>query len=604
MAFITFVDAGADMTDTTFGTLFTDPNLSASPTLREIGMSPASTNYVFAFGGDSFTFDGSGNFTGGTITTLSGTDSLVLDFTITGLDLAATAVEALLTSSDGAGLLALLTAGDDNINGTQFGDHLTGGAGFDFINGAEGDDTLDGGADGDFISGWIGADAINGGDGTDFANYGGSDAILIDLLMGLASGGHAAGDTLTSIESVIAANGNDTLRGDDGENYFNGSGGNDTIEGRGGFDNIEAGSGNDTVDGGGGDDIIDGEDGADTIRGGDGDDRLNGDSSPDTIQGGLGNDTLDGGTAFDTLDYTEKTGGVNVNVINGVALTGGFVNSAGFYQGGAQEDVISNFENINGSAFADRLIAGSTSARIEGRGGNDYLFTFSGNDTIFGGTGNDFISTAKSSDMLNGEAGDDTLNGGTGLDTLNGGADRDTADYSDRTGAVSVNLTSGTAMNGGALNASGFYVGGFTEDSLVAIENITGSAFGDRLVGSTAASYIIGGAGGDNISTFGGADTIIGGDGNDTAAGGGGNDRFFFSVGNDADTITDFSAGAAVGDVLKFFGFGTALDSFAEVVAASTQVGGDVVINLGGGDSVTLKSLTLATLNANDFEFG
>jgi Ca2+-binding RTX toxin-like protein len=604
MATITFLGGPADMADTSFGTLFTDPNLSASASLREIGMSPASMNYVFAFSGAGFIYDGSGDFTGGTVTGFSGADSGVADFTIANLDLSAVSIQTLLNASDGAGLLALLTAGDDNITGTSGDDHLLGGGGFDFIFGGDANDTLEGGAADDFLTGGLGADSLDGGGGVDIANYGFSSAINIDLLLNSASGGDAQGDTLTGIESVIAASENDTLRGDGGDNYFNGAGGNDSIEGRGGADNVEAGGGNDTVDGGDGGDTLDGEDGADSLRGGANDDRLSGGASPDTIQGGLGADTLDGGTAFDTVDYTDKAGGVNVNVINGVALTGGFINSAGFYQGGAQEDVISNFENINGTEFADRLIAGSTSARIEGRGGNDYLFTFSGNDTIFGGAGNDFISTAKSSDMLHGEAGNDTLNGGTGLDTLDGGADRDTADYSDRTGAVSVNLGSGTAITGGMLNASGFYTGGFTEDSLVSIENIIGSAFGDRLVGSGAGSSIVGGGGGDSIASFSGADTITGGDGNDTITGGAGNDRFFFSVGHDADRITDFSAGAAVGDVIKFFGFGTALDSFAEVIAASAQVGADVVITLGGGDQITLAGVTLANLSANDFEFG
>lgn len=51
-------------------------------------------------------------------------------------------------------------------------------------------------------------------------------------------------------------------------------------------------------------------------------------------------------------------------------------------------------------------------------------------------------------------------------------------------------------------------------------------------------------------------------------------------------------------------GYGAALNSFAEVIAASTQVGGAVVIDLGGGDTITLQSVTLASLTAGDFVFG
>lgn len=341
-------------------------------------------------------------------------------------------------------------------------------------------------------------------------------------------------------------------------------------------------------------DSLTGGNGADFLAGGDQSDTLLGDSSPDTLQGGLGMDTLDGGAAFDTVDYTDRID-AGVNVINGVALTGGFVNASGFYQGGAQEDTILNLENINGTDFADRLIAGSTSARIEGRSGNDCLFTFSGNDTIFGGTGNDFISTAKSSDILNGEAGDDTLNGG---------ADRDTADYSDRTGGVSVNLTSGVAVTGGALNIAGFYSGGLTEDSLVSIETAFGSAFGDRLVAGSTASRLEGRGGADNISGLGGNDTLVGGADADTLSGGAGNDTFEFAGGFGADRVADFVEGASVADVIRLVGLGAAFDSFAEVIAVATQSAGDVVFNFGGGNTITVLSATVAGFDPNDFSFG
>jgi Ca2+-binding RTX toxin-like protein len=371
-----------------------------------------------------------------------------------------------------------------------------------------------------------------------------------------------------------------------------------------GADNLNGLAGNDTLNGLSGNDTLTGGDGADSLIGGLGNDDITGGTSPDTINGGLGQDTLDGGTAFDTIDYSDRTGGVNVNVINGVALTGGFVNGAGFYQGGVQEDTIFNFENIFGTDFDDRLIAGSTSARIEGRGGNDYLFAFSGNDTILGGSGNDVISTANSSDQLFGEVGADTLNGGTGLDTLDGGLNTDTADYSDRTGAVSVNLVTNITMTGGSLNAAGFYAGGFTEDQLVSIEAIFGSNFGDRLVGATPATRIEGRGGNDNITGFGASDTLIGGAGNDTLTGGGGNDRFEFATGFGADVITDFVEGASSSEVIRLDGLGAAFDTFAEVIAAAAQSGADVVFNFGGGNTITVLSATVAGFASGDFTFG
>jgi Ca2+-binding RTX toxin-like protein len=191
--------------------------------------------------------------------------------------------------------------------------------------------------------------------------------------------------------------------------------------------------------------------------------------------------------------------------------------------------------------------------------------------------------------------GNDTLNGGAGFDTLNGGADSDRAEYSDRTGAVSVNLISGTALTGGALNMAGFYSGGFTEDSLVLIENVIGSDFGDRLVGVNAGSRLDGRGGNDNIAAASGADRLIGGAGNDI---------FEFAAGFGADRITDMTEGAGDGDVIRLVGRGPAFDSFAEVIAAASQSGGGVVFNFGGGNTITVASATVAGFNADGFTFG
>jgi Ca2+-binding RTX toxin-like protein len=492
------------------------------------------------------------------------------------------------------------TGGADDISGSGAGNLLIGAGGNDTIDGLGGDDTIDGGAGADSIADAGGDDSINGGDNNDTiseVSAGGTDTISGD-----------AGDDLIFVGSSI---GNDSFAGgagvdtiswissDQNGGTFNlGTGtaaAGISTETMTGFENLKGTGGADTITGSAASNQLTGLAGADSIFGA---------QSADTIQGGDGMDTLDGGTAFDTVDYSDKGGGVNVNVINGVALTGGFINSSGFYQGGVQEDTISNFENIIGTSFADRLIAGSTSAVIDAGGGDDFIFAFSGNDTLRGGSGNDQISTNLSTDMLFGESGNDSLNGGTGFDTLDGGADFDTAFYSDRTGAVNINLQNGTAITGGALNGAGTYVGGFVEDSLVSIEFAIGSNFGDRLVAANAGSTIFGGGGADNISGLGGVDALNGGAGNDTIAGGAGNDTFVFSLGSNADRITDFVEGAGVADVINLQGFGASFDTFGEVIAAATQVGGDVVFNFGGGDTLTVVSATIAGFAANDFTFG
>lgn len=152
---------------------------------------------------------------------------------------------------------------------------------------------------------------------------------------------------------------------------------------------------------------------------------------------------------------------------------------------------------INGTFFGDRLIGTNGDDVIRGRGGNDFLDGRGGNDSLFGGIGDD---------ILRGGRGDDLLDGGT---NRQGG---DTADYSTSRAGVTADLSSGSAQDG---------LGG--HDTLVRVENITGSAFNDLLVGDNGANVLRGGAGDDTFSSSalpestGGNDTFLGGSGNDTA---------------------------------------------------------------------------------------
>ena len=84
---------------------------------------------------------------------------------------------------------------------------------------------------------------------------------------------------------------------------------------------------------------------------------------------------------------------------------------------------------------------------------------------------------------------------------------------------------------------------------------------------------------------------------------GNGFDRLEYGRGSAADTILDFRSGAGVIDVIALIGFGAAFDTFAEVLAATTNVRGDAVINFGGGDTLTLIGVTKAQLVADDFLF-
>jgi Ca2+-binding RTX toxin-like protein len=180
------------------------------------------------------------------------------------------------------------TTGDDLINGAAGNDTLTGDAGDDRLYGGDGDDYLGGGADDDILSGGAGADELRGQSGVDILSGGDGDdelrggtsgdvlmggagndtatyedsssGVTINLTKGTASGGDAAGDTLTSIENLTGSAYADTFTGNSDINVFTGNAGDDIFQGLGGADTMYGGDGSDTftIGEGDGNDIIDG----------------------------------------------------------------------------------------------------------------------------------------------------------------------------------------------------------------------------------------------------------------------------------------------------------------------------------------------------------
>ena len=86
-----------------------------------------------------------------------------------------------------------------------------------------------------------------------------------------------------------------------------------------------------------------------------------------------------------------------------------------------------------------------------------------------------------------------------------------------------------------------------------------------------------------------------------------GADRFVFGKGSAHDTILDFETSEDVIDLSHFKGIG----GFDQVDAHASQVGADVVIDLGaaaggssGADVLTLAGIGLSDLGAGEFVFG
>lgn len=164
----------------------------------------------------------------------------------------------------------------------------------------------------------------------------------------------------------------------------------------------------------------------------------------------------------------------------------------------------------------------------------------SGNDVLIGNGADNILTGNAGNDVLMGRDGNDTLNGGDGDDILDGGAGIDTATYAGASSGVTVNLSlAGAQATGGA-----------GTDTLTSIENLTGSFYNDRLIGSS----------GDNI--------IKGGNGLDVVTLGGGNDIFVAEVGESkialktgtmsVDIITDFDA--LGDDLIDVSGFGVSFN--------------------------------------------
>ncbi|MCP4184991.1 MAG: hypothetical protein GY761_17045, partial [Hyphomicrobiales bacterium] len=143
-------------------------------------------------------------------------------------------------------------------------------------------------------------------------------------------------------------------------------------------------------------------------------------------------------------------------------------------------------------------------------------------DIYFGDESNEVITAPENGGIIYAEAGDDILISGDGDDLLDGGADTDTASYEDAASGVNVYLQY-TGMN----------TGGGGVDTLISIENLTGSNFDDRLIGDANDNVLTGGDGKDVMKGKGGTDTFYGGDGDDKIIGDAGNDTMYGGKGND-----------------------------------------------------------------------
>ena len=170
----------------------------------------------------------------------------------------------------------------------------------------------------------------------------------------------------------------------------------------------------------------------------------------------------------------------------------------------------------------DDVLAGGGAFSLDGGPGNDTLRGSDVGQELRGGPGNDIIDGAGGNDVIFPERGDDLVDGGSG---------RDRVWYccpSASSRGVTVDLRRQTAT------------GSTGRDSIIGIEDVTGTAFRDVLIGDANANRMDGFDGVDVIRGRAGADVLSGGldeigtpGFSDTIYGGAGDDQLVGRQGND-----------------------------------------------------------------------
>jgi Ca2+-binding RTX toxin-like protein len=535
----------------------------------------------------------------------------------------------------------------EGVRGSQFADRLTGGNvandSYESFSGLKGDDTINGGSGADEVR--YDADANNGG---------GTGAVTVNLTTGIATDGFGNTDTLINVERVRGTAQADRITGLAAINdEFAGLAGNDTIDGAGGnFSEVRydrdigyTGGGGAVVvnfatgtatDGFGSTDTLSG---LNAVRGTTFADRLTGGNAGSALPGeyfyGLaGADTIDGGidnfafgfTDFNEVRYDRDTNyggnfGVAVNLVTGVAI-----------DGFGATDTIANINSVRGTRFNDLMIGGVASSVLSG----EFYAGLAGNDTFNGGSGYDEVryntdasyggfggvnvnlatgvaidgfgfqdtlinitvvvgtsqnDVMRGSDLIRRQ--EDVFQGGAGNDFLNGGGGRDEVRY-DR------DHTSGAAQGVTVNLATGFAIDGFGDtDTLVSIEMVRGSAFGDTLIGGNAAS--------DDYEGF------TGSKGNDSINGGSGFDEVRYAGDLNRGGFAGVTVNLATGTAIDGFGDTDTLSNI-EGVLGTLQAdnligngganvfralkGNDTIDGAGGDDLVSyeIEDLNLGTL--------
>jgi Ca2+-binding RTX toxin-like protein len=267
-----------------------------------------------------------------------------------------------------------------------------------------------------------------------------------------------------------------------------------------------------------------------------GGDVLTGGAGNDTLDGGLGADAMTGGAGDDTY-VVDNTGDTVIETANqGIDRVRSSVNYV-LPQHTEQLTLTGDATAGTGNDLDNLLFGNALDNVLDGAAGNDTLDGGAGADALYGGSGNDDLTGGAGADLLAAGAGDDLLAAGDGVNVLIAGAGN------------------------------------------------------DRIAADGGNDFIDAGAGDDVIAAGGGSNFIAPGRGNDTIRVAGISDVIAFNRGDGADT---FLANGGQRAVLSLGGKGMGYADWS-----LRKTGLDLVLDMGQGDSVTLKDWYLDAQHRN-----
>ena len=320
-----------------------------------------------------------------------------------------------------------LSAGYDNVAGTEANDVIRGDSGDNLLYGFGGDDA---------IIGTSGNDDISGGDGFDTVDYSLLNAPISVGQFGLITKVGNGQDTLQGLAGVFPPVATvERIVGSAAQiNEINVTGAPSAIK-------VDLAAETLAIDGiavpNNGDifDIVNfdnvfGGDGDDTIAGEAGNNILHGNGGNDLILGTAGDDEISGGDGFDTVDYSSLNVAISVGQFGLITKAGSGQDTlqgvpGAFPPVATVERIVgsatqTNEINVIGAPNAITVDLAAETLAIDGIAvpNNGDVFDIVNFDNVFGGNGNDTLIGNGGNNVITGVAGQDSLTGGAGNDTF------------------------------------------------------------------------------------------------------------------------------------------------------------------------------------------